>query len=233
MKWTKKTGASQPSQFSDMPSEAIVATVTSDQPQEKSGSRTLFSICNNVLNRNYFEAFLASLVLKSLLLPNDLVYLRANQQVWDDLSQLYKNTKKFRDWADGEKGVDGQEMDDYIPMELLVVMFEPVKSTPALWEFGEESRENWVLLHVITAPLRKSCVNAVAKLRTSGRGIFVQERGLVITPHGEKRGQAGFDTSSILKEARRVGLSWLEKQDHESVTALVKDGMFLLEKVRK
>lgn len=236
MKWPKKADVSQPDQLSDTAPGEIVATTVSDQPREKSVQRTLFSICNNAFSKNDFEAFLASLVSKSLLLLNDVAYLRANRQVWHDLSNLYKNTKKFQDWAEGEKGADAKEVDDYIPTELLEVMFEPMASTDVLRTFARGSVENRVLLHVVTAPLRKICVNVVAGLRGSGRGRFDGDGGFIVTPFAEegKRGQSGVpDTSSILKEARRAGLSWLGKQDRESVTALVKDGISLLEKVRK
>lgn len=239
MKWPKKTGASQPNQLSDTPSsEILVAATPSDHPLEKSVPRVLFSICTNVFNNNDFEAFLASLVLKSLLLPNDVNCLRANKQVWDDLSNLHLNTKKLQDdWADEEKGIEGREMDDYIPMELLEGLFEPVMSTDVLREFAEESGENWVLLHVVMAPLRKICIGVIAKLRTSGRAFFDEDGGLVVTPFvAEMRRRGGLisiDASSILKGAGRAGLLWAEKQDRESVAALVKDGLSLLEKVRK
>lgn len=176
--------------------------------------------------------------MESLLLPDDITYLREEKEAWDDLVQLHATTKRFQDWADGKKGMDGglQGMDDYISLELLEGTFEPVMSTPALSEFAGESSENLLLLHVITATLRKICTGALAKMRVNGRGVFDEDGGSIINPQEGRRGQGGIDASAILKGAGRAGtaaLSLLGKQDRDSVETIIKGAKVVLAVVAK
>ncbi|QDS72913.1 hypothetical protein FKW77_007869 [Venturia effusa] len=250
MKWSKKSSTSPTEQLSNtslgvvIPTNSpsnqfsdtslnLVSPTASSQPQEQPEPRTHFSTYNTASNKNEFEIYLASLVLKSLLLPSDITYLRSNDQVWDRLSQLHGITKRFQSWEDGKTGKDDQGENEYMSRKLLEGAFEPIASSASLRAFADARAENRVLLHVVTAPLRKMCVGAVAKMRISGRAVFDRNGGLVVHPHIQQRGRLGIGTSSILKEAGLVTRAWLEKQDRESVAALVKDAKSLLEKVRR